>query len=252
MQTSKNTVLITGGSAGIGFEIAKLLSENGNNIIITGRNRERLNKAAAQLKNATAIVSDVTRADEVDHLVKTLYAEFPDLNMVINNAGHALLYNIASTDANAFEKAGEEMFTNYLSVIRLNEKLLPLLKKQPTAAIVNVSSIVAIVPGSLPGYSASKAALHSYTNSLRIALEETSSVKVFELMPPLVDTEFSRPIGGQNGISPKLVAEEFYNALRNDHYEIHVGQTADIYRLFLSSPSEAMKAMNSRLRQVTH
>jgi uncharacterized oxidoreductase len=252
MQTSKNTVLITGGSAGIGFEIAKLLSEKGNNIIITGRNRERLNKAAAQLKNVTAIVSDVTRAEDVDQLAQTLYAEFPGLNMVINNAGHALLYDIASADANAFEKAGEEMFTNYLSVIRLNEKLLPLLLKQPTAAIVNVSSIVAFAPGSLAGYSASKAALHSYTNSLRIALEETPSVKVFELMPPLVDTEFSRPIGGQNGISPKIVAEEFYKALQNDHYEIHVGQTADLYRLFLSSPSDALKAMHGRLKPVNH
>lgn len=251
MKSSQNTVLITGGSAGIGFEIAKLLSENSNHVIITGRNQDRLNKAAAGLNNVTAIVSDVTKEEEVNHLVERLNAEFPKLNMLINNAGHALLYDLVTTNANAFEKAGEEMFTNYLSVIRLTEKLLPLLKRQPEAVVVNVSSIVAFVPGSLAGYSASKAALHSYTNSLRIALEEVSAVKVFELMPPLVNTEFSKPIGGEYGISPRIVAEEFYKALQNDNYEIHVGQTADMYRLFLSSPSEALKAMNSQRRLVT-
>jgi uncharacterized oxidoreductase len=252
MKSSQNTVLITGGSAGIGFEIAKLLSENDNHVIITGRNKDRLNKAAAELRNVTAIESDVTNADDVNHLVERLNLEFPKLNILINNAGHAMLYDLVTENSNAFEKAGEEMFTNYLSVIRLTEKLLPLLKKQPEAAIVNVSSIVAFVPGRLAGYSASKAALHSYTNSLRIALEEVSPVRVFELMPPLVNTDFSKPIGGENGISPRVVAEEFYEALQNDHYEIHVGQTADMYRLFLSSPSDALKAMHSQRRQVTN
>lgn len=251
MKSSQNTVLITGGSAGIGFEIARLLSENNNHVIITGRNKDRLNKAAAELKNVTAIESDVTKGDDVNHLVERLNAEFPKLNLLINNAGHAVLYDLVTANSNAFEKAGEEMFTNYLSVIRLTEKLLPLLKKQPEAAIVNVSSIVAFVPGRLAGYSASKAALHSYTNSLRIALEEVSPVKVFELMPPLVNTDFSKPIGGENGISPRVVAEELFKALQQDNYEIHVGQTADMYRLFLSSPSDALKAMHGQRRQVT-
>src|SRR5687768_5070203 len=134
MKSSQNTVLITGGSAGIGFEIAKLLSENDNHVIITGRNKDRLIKAAAELKNVTAIESDVTKGDDVNRLVERLNTEFPRLNILINNAGHALLYDLTTANANAFEKAGEEMFTNYLSVIRLNEKLLPLLKKQPQAA----------------------------------------------------------------------------------------------------------------------
>lgn len=250
MKTSQNTALVTGGSAGIGFEIAKVLSENGNHVIITGRNEQRLKNAEAKLKNVTAIVSDVTKNQDVNLLSELLNARFPNLNMVVNNAGHALLYNISSGSDNAFDKAGEEMFTNYLSVIRLNEKLLPLLKKQPEAAIVNVSSIVAFVPGSLAGYSASKAALHSYTNSLRLALAETSPIKVFELMPPLVNTQFSKAIGGERGISPEAVAKDFFEALQKDNYEIHVGQTADLYRLFLSSPTEALKLMNSQIRAI--
>jgi uncharacterized oxidoreductase len=138
------------------------------------------------------------------------------------------------------------MHTNYLSVIRLNEKLLPLLKKQSEAAIVNVSSIVAFVPGKLTAtYSASKAALHSYTQALRVALTDTT-VKVFELMPPLVDTEFSTEIGGHLGIPPSQVADEFLAALEIDNYEIRVGNTELLYQLYLSSPVEALKFMNER------
>jgi uncharacterized oxidoreductase len=250
MKPTGNTILIVGGSAGIGYEMARLLSENGNNVIITGRNEERLNNAASRLNNVTSIVSDFSKADEVNALVERLNSGFPGLNVVINNAAHALLYDITGENANAFEKAEEEMFTNYLSVVRINEKLLPLLKKQPAAAIVNVSSIVAFVPGSLVGYSASKAALHSYTQSLRMALEDDSNIKVFELMPPLVDTEFSKPIGGSRGISPKQVAEEFYKAWQHDEYEIHVGQTADLYKLYLSSPAEALKRMKNQSKQL--
>ena len=250
MKASKNTVLITGGSAGIGYELAKLFLEKGNQVIITGRNKERLAYAASQLPGIIAIRSDVANADQQDELVEKIYNEFPSLNVVINNAGRALLYDVTAADANAFNKAQEEMLTNYLSVVRLNEHLLPLLRKQEDAAIVNVSSIVALVPGSLVGYSASKAALHSYTRSLRVALEDVPSIKVFELMPPLVNTEFSKEIGGANGISPKIVADEFFESFTNDIYEIHVGQTEQLYQLSLTSPEQALRLMNSQRKQL--
>jgi len=244
MKTTNNTILITGGSAGIGFEIAKLLSEKGNNVIITGRNEERLNRAASKLNNVKTIVSDVSKAEDVEKLAAQITQDFPQLNMVINNAGQAFVFNMTAENANGFEKAEHEMLTNYLSVIRLNEKLLPFLKTQQNAAIVNVSSITAYVPSGLATYSASKAALHSYTQSLRFALEKDTQIKVFEIIPPLVDTDFSAPIGGKSGISPTLVAEEFLASLENDNFEIRVGQTEDIYRLFLSAPEEAFGAMN--------
>lgn len=244
MKTSQNTVLITGGSAGIGFEIAKQLAPE-NHVLIVGRNKERLEKAAAQLQNVTAINADVSNAADVDVLVAKLLSDFPELNLVINNAGAAFLSNLAE-NTDTFENAGAEMLTNYLSVIRLNEKLLPLLQKQETAAIVNVSSIVAFAPGArLATYAASKAALHSYSQSLRLALSETS-VKVFELMPPLVNTEFSSEIGGHNGIPAVQVADEFIAGLENDHYEIRVAGTEQFYQLYLSSPEEAFNAMNQQ------
>lgn len=245
MKTINNTVLITGGGAGIGFQTAKLLSEKGNHVIITGRNAGTLEKAAAQLKNVTPIVSDVSKEEDVLALVERLKADFPTLNVVINNAAAAEIYKLEA-GVNAYDKASREIHTNFLSVIRLNELLLPLLEKQPEAAIVNVSSIVAFSPGSiLPGYAASKAALHSYTQVLRFTLSATN-VKVFELMPPLVNTEFSKEIGGENGLPPAAVAETLLEAMATDHYEIHVGNTADFYKLFLSSPAEAFAVMNAQ------
>jgi uncharacterized oxidoreductase len=242
MKTTQNTILITGGSAGIGLEMARLFLNEGHRVLITGRNDQRLREAASQLPGVETFRGDVSDEGDVNRLVSVVKKDFPALNIVVNNAGAAFLYDLGS-DTGGYEKAGTEMNTNFLSVIRLNERLLPVLKSQKESAIVNVSSIVALVPGRIPTYSASKAALHSYTQSLRLALKNTP-VKVFELMPPLVNTEFSKAIGGENGIAPSAVAQDLVDALNNDHYEIHVGRTADIYKLFLSSPAAAFEAMN--------
>lgn len=247
MKSSNNTILITGGSAGIGLALAQLLSSRGNRIIITGRNEKRLQAAAAQLPNATAIAGDISDPADTERLVGILRRDHQDLNIVINNAGAAYVYDLVAEGANAAGKAESEMLTNFLSILRLNEQLLPLLKEKPEAAIVNVSSILAFVPGAaLATYSASKAALHSYTLSLRHKLAQSSGVKVFELMPPLVDTEFSAEIGGRNGIAPSVVAEALAAALEKDEYEVRVGQTETMYRLALSSPEQALQAMNAK------
>ena len=111
MNTSNNKILIIGGSAGIGFETAKLLSAN-NKVIITGRNEKRLKEAVSKLGNVTGIVSDIASGPDTDKLVKQLYAEHPDLNIVINNAGAAFAFRLNEEGANAFEKASEEILTN--------------------------------------------------------------------------------------------------------------------------------------------
>lgn len=247
MRTTNNTILITGGGSGIGFEMAKLFSKE-NKIIITGRNAAKLNEAATGMENVTAISCDVTQESDVSQLVAILNRDFPQLNVVINSAGLAHYYKLTDDNVNAFEKAGQEILTNYLSIVRLTEKLLPLLQKQEEAAFVNVSSIAAFSPGMvLPGYAVSKAALHSYSQVLRVTLEKEneSPVRVFEVMPPLVNTSFSVEIGGENGIHPSEVAKALKEGFETNTYEIHVGATADFYKLYLSSPEAALQMMNT-------
>lgn len=245
MKTTGNTVLITGGSAGIGLEIARQLSQQGNQVIITGRDAARLEKAVQQLPGVRGIVSDVTSDKAVAQLVATLQEEYPSLNILVNNAGRAFAYEL-SENANAAGKAVEEMDTNFFAVLRLTEKLLPILNRQPEAAIVNVTSIVAFAPGArIATYSATKAALRSYTQSMRITFPQ---LHIFELMPPLVNTDFSQEIGGANGIPPSQVAAELLAALGKNEYEIRVGDTEQIYQLSRTSAAAALEAMNSRER----
>lgn len=244
MKTTNNTVLITGGASGIGFAIARLLIEKENRVIIAGRNRQKLDNAAAQLKNSKAFVCDINNEAEVDRMAATIRKDFSGLNVLINNAGMANRYNISEA-ADAYSKGKEEMSTNFLAHVRLTERLLPILARQPEAAIINISSVTAFVPAlTLPTYSASKAALHSYTQTLRFTLEENSDIKVFEALPPLVDTELAKDLTGDK-ISPVIVAEDIINAMKNDNYEIHTGATAMLHKLYQSSPIDAILALNS-------
>lgn len=241
MKTTNNTILITGGGSGIGFEMAKLFSGN-NRVIITGRDEQRLKNAVSTLNNSSYLVCDVTKEEEVNFLVQKIKNDYPDLNLLINNVGKVAVYNLIEKEVNAFEKAQEEMLTNYLSVVRLTEKLLPVLTANSESAIVNVTSVAALVPSQkLVTYSASKAALHSYTVSLRRQLSDTA-VKIFEIMPPLVNTEFSKEVGGENGILPEVVAVELLKGLEENKFEIPVGGTAAAYEAYLSSVMEALHA----------
>jgi|SRR6218665_1349268 len=245
MNIANKTVLITGGGSGIGFETAKLLSEKGNRILIIGRDGGKLARAAAALNNVSYLAIDITRQNEVDGLHKEILSRFSELSVVINNAAASFVYAHAD-GVNAFDKASQEMLTNYLSVIRLNETLLPVLKKQPEAAIVNVTSLVSIAPVTvIPTYSDTKAALHSYTLALRHELGKDTAVKVFELLPPLVNTDFSKEIGGEaNGIPAADVAKALLQGITEDLEEIYVGQTKDFRTLYLSDPKTAFQTLN--------
>jgi len=243
MKTSQNTILITGGGSGIGFETAKLFSQKGNKVIITGRDENKLRKAVAQLNNAHYAVADVTNEKDINALVGRITKEFPELNILMNNAGHASIYQLSNLKDAAVLARGE-METNFFAPINLTTKLLPLLMKSPEAAVINVSSIVAFVPGlSLPTYSASKAALHSYTQALRLSLG-ASNVKVFEVMPPLVDTEFAKDIPSDKKISPAQVASDLLKSVETNTYEVHVASTESLYVNFLGRPDKALLALN--------
>jgi uncharacterized oxidoreductase len=243
MKTTGRTILITGGASGIGFEIARLLSTE-NKVIIVGRHMQKLQRAAAELPGVVTIQVDITKEDDVNRLVDEVNSRYSDLSVLVNNAGFAHAYTLGE-NADARTKAIAEFETNYFSPIRLTEKILPFLKKQAEAAIVNVTSAVALTPWvAVPTYSDSKAALHSYTQVLRHELRDTG-VKVFELMPPLVDTPFAAELGGQaNGMSAADVAAGFLKAFKEDLFEIPVGGAVDLYNGFFAGTKDAFNALN--------
>lgn len=230
MKTTGNTVFISGGSAGIGLAIAKKLNAAGNTVIINGRSEERLQSALKQLDNAIAIQGDLAVETDRIRIAKELKDNYPEVNIIVNNAGAAFTYLLNET-LNAHEKAAIEMNTNYLSVIHFTELLLPHLIQKNEAAVVNVSSIA--VFGShklLPTYGATKAALHSYTVALRYTYEEEKKLQIYEVYPPLVNTEFSAEIGGANGIPPEEVADELFLALENNQFEVPVGDSKQFFK----------------------
>lgn len=230
MKTQGNTIFISGGSAGIGFAIAKKLNATGNKIIINGRSEDRLQKAQKQLNNAEIIQGDLSIEADRIRIAKELVENYPEVNIIINNAGAAFSYLLNET-VNAHEKAIAEMNTNYFSVIHFTELLLPHLLLKERAGIVNISSIA--VFGShklLPTYGATKAALHSYTVALRSTYEEEKNLQVYEVYPPLVNTEFSAEIGGANGIPPEEVAEELFLALGKNQFDVPVGDSKQFFK----------------------
>jgi len=240
MKTTGNTVFISGGSAGIGLAIAKKLSAAGNKVIINGRNEARLQHALKELDNAIAIQGDLSVASERIRIAKELAVQHPDVNMIINNAGAAFMNDLSDSSNDAAEKAYQEINTNYISVIHFTALVLPQLLQQKEAAIVNVSSIV-VYRGNkyLPTYAASKAALHSYTQGLRDTFEGTENLNVYEVYPPLVNTDFSAEIGGANGIPPSEVADAFFTALESNQFEVPVGETRKIHALVEEASAKA-------------
>ncbi len=229
MKITGNTVFISGGSAGIGLAIAKKLSAAGNKVIINGRSEERLQNALKQLDHAAAIQGDLSvEADRV-RVATQLKEQYPDVNIIVNNAGSAFAYLLSET-TNAHEKAMIEMNTNYFAVIHFTELMLPHLLQKTAAAVVNISSMS--VFGShkfIPTYGATKSALHSYTVALRYTYEEQKNIQVYEVYPPLVNTEFSAEIGGANGIPPSEVADELFIALEKNQFDVPVGETKKLY-----------------------
>lgn len=232
MKTTGNTIFISGGSAGIGLAIAKKLSDAGNQIIINGRNEARLQNALKELDNAVAIAGDLSLEADRIRIAEELKTNHPVLNIIINNAGSAFMNDLSNSENNAAEKAYQEINTNYISVIHFTSLVLPQLLEQEDSAIINISSIAVFRSNKfLPTYSASKAALHSYTQGLRDTFADNDKLNVYEVYPPLVNTEFSAEIGGANGIPASEVADELFLALEKNQFEVPVGDTKNIHNL---------------------
>ncbi len=226
MNLTENTILITGGASGIGFALARQLSECGNRVIICGRSEEALQKARAEIPALITRTCDITDSVSRKAMVNWLNTTYPELDVVINNAG--VQYRRTFKEDGAFDNLEQEVATNFTAPVRLIGELLPLLRRQPKAVIVNVSSALAFAPlAGVPVYCATKAAIHSFTLSLRHQLKATG-VRVMEMAPPIVDTGLGGDdrIGGTSGqpmMSPEDFATEALAQLQKDQDEVLVG-----------------------------
>jgi uncharacterized oxidoreductase len=190
MQMNGNTILITGGTSGIGRALAESFHARGNRVIIAGRRQALLAEVTAANPGMHSAVLDIGDAQAINTFAEGLKREFPALNVVIHNAGIMQIEHLLSGETDVAEAT---IATNLLGPIRLNSALLPHLLAQPRAAVMTVSSGLAFVPLAFtPTYSATKAAIHAYTQSLRHQLKD-SAVQVIELVPPAVQTELTGP-----------------------------------------------------------
>jgi uncharacterized oxidoreductase len=199
MKTTGNTILITGGGSGIGRELAQRFNALGNTVIVAGRRMETLEETIAGRPDMYAVVVDVDDCDQITDFARRVLAEHPALNVLINNAG--IMRREDLTRKSDLRDAEQTVATNLLAPIRLTNELIDHLVRQSDATIVNVSSGLAFVPmSSTPAYNATKAAIHSYTVSLREQLK--GKVEVIELAPPAVQTELTPGQSTHEGYMP--------------------------------------------------
>lgn len=219
MQQSGNTILITGGGTGIGRGLAEAFAKAGNQVIITGRRQAPLDEVARGTPNITAKPSDIDNPDDFQRFVAEIKAEFPKLNILINNAGIMPAEDLKAGVDN-LPTAEATISTNLLGPLRLTAALMPVLLAQPEATVVTVTSGLAFVPiATNPTYCATKAAIHSWTQSLRYQLKDTK-VEVLEVVPPYTQTELT---GAHQAKDP--------NAMPLDEY------LTETLELLMNSPS---------------
>lgn len=186
MQMTGNTILITGGGSGIGRGLAEAFHAAGNQVVIAGRRKDVLDETTAANPGMKSEVLDIESPDAIRSFAQQLTTNFPALNVVLHNAG---IMRAEKLKDGKTEDAEATVTTNLLGPIRLNSALLPHLLQKPYGAILTFTSGLAFVPLALnPTYCATKAAIHSYTQSLRYQLKDTA-VQVIELAPPYVQTE---------------------------------------------------------------
>ena len=250
MNLSGNTVLITGGATGIGYALTESFLKAGNTVIICGRRGDRLLQAQRDHPELQIKTCNVADAADRKALADWVTAQFPALNILVNNAG--IQRDIDFTKGiDAYLSGESEISINLEAPVALSALLIPHLACQPNAAIINVTSGLGFVPAArMPVYSATKAGLHAFSMALRHQLLKTG-IKVFEVVPPAVDTELNAEGRAQRGgYKPDLGPAEFVAAvmtgLEQDKPEIGYGMTERSIRASRDELDQGFKQMNSR------
>lgn len=244
MHLKGNTILITGGSSGIGLELANRLQQKGNTIIICGRSTERLEQSKKINPALITYSCDLSDPVACKALVDWLKATHPALNVLVNNAAIAHTCDFR-TDPDILDKATKEIAINLMAPIQLSKMVLPILERNNRPVIINVTTGLVYSPrAQYPIYNATKAALHSFTQVLRLQLE-SSSVDIIEVLFPAVDTPWHKGNPPKIAIAPEKAVEEMISGLKKGSSEIRVGGVKLLYMLTRVAPGIAFRKINS-------
>lgn len=226
MKTTGHKVIITGATRGIGLSLMDRFYQFNNQIVAVARSEERLKQLSEKYSGIHIIQADLSKEESVKNLITEIQENHSDSNILINNAG----IQVGFTDGERFSdkperlaEIADEIQVNFSTPITLAQQLIPLLLKNPTPALINVSSGLAFVPKkSAPVYCGTKAGIHLFTKALHYQYEDTS-LKIFEIIPPLIKTDMTKGRWG-NAPEPSDLTDQFFKAFKKDKYEVNIGK----------------------------
>jgi uncharacterized oxidoreductase len=243
MKLYKNTVLITGGSSGIGLELSKVLIQKGNKVIICGKSNEKLVVANKINPELITYQCDLSNKQECTDFAKKIAKNHPELNIIINNAAIVNKIDFIN-DENAIELAENEYQTNLIAPIRLIKFLYDTINANESPAIINITTGLIYAPRVIyPFYNSSKSALHSFTQTLRIRLKNERT-KVYEVMFPAVDTPWHQGKPPKIAIGVEKAVAQMLTGLEKDKPEIRVGGAKMLHLISRIAPGFALKKVN--------
>jgi uncharacterized oxidoreductase len=246
MNLSNNTILLTGGASGIGLALAARFLQAGSEVIIVGRRADKLAEAQQQQPGLHTRVCDVADALERLDLVRWATTEFPRLNVLVNNAGIQNRIQLADDATTDWDARRQEIVINVEAPMHLATLLVPHLQGQPNAAIINVTSGLSFAPAAfVPIYSATKAALHSFTLSLRHQLQPTG-ISVLEIVPPAVNTDLGGPGLHTFGVPVDDFADSIMARLAAGEQEVGYGSSEKSRLASRAELDEQFRMMNNR------
>jgi len=244
MKLSGNTILITGGSSGIGLELSKRLINNQNKVIICGRSPQKLERAKAELPQLETIQCDLSQKEQCKALAQEVMEKYPETNVLINNAALVHKVDFLTTD-HIMEMAEQEVETNFLAPLRLIHFLYPQLQQNADAHIINVTTGLIYTPrADYPFYNATKAALHSFTQVFR-SKTETGKVRTVEVMFPAVNTPWHKGNPPKIAISTEKAVDGMLAGLQKGRPEVRISGVKLLYKISRIAPKFAFNKINS-------
>lgn len=244
MVLTKNTILITGGSSGLGLEMARKFLQMGNKVIVCSRSSDKLELTKSMLSEVITFQCDISVEAEQNKLANWIATHHPDLAILINNAAIVNRTDFI-TDSESSNKLSGEIATNLLAPIHLIKLLYPILIKNNNAAILNITSGLIYTPRSIyPFYNATKSALHAFTQVLRHQLKN-EPIKIIEVMFPVVDTPWHMGNTPKSSISTEKAISEMIKGIEHNKSEIKVGAVKLLYYLSRIAPGFAFKKINA-------